>query len=104
MVVRRDFWSGVNEKGKATFFPATEINPLIVSYLHPEQNEIWAQSFTGYSNQLLDFLKTLEENNTKYNIFGVWPGKTRSDTFPLNRSVVKTLCEMNSNQSNLTTA
>lgn len=100
MAVRRDFWNGINDKSKVKFFPATQINTLVVSYLHPEQNEIWVQSFYEYSTQLLEFLSVLEEQSTKYNVFGVWPGKTRSDTFPLNKDVVKTLCKMNSNQDN----
>jgi len=99
MVVRRDFWEGVNEKGKVKFFPAEEHNPLIVAYLHPDQNEIWVESFTRYDHQLINFIKMLEDRNTQYNVFGFWPGKSRSDTFPLNKEVVKTLCEMNSNSN-----
>ena len=98
MVVRRDFWEGVNEKSKVRFFPASELNPIIVSYVHPEQHEVWVNSFTAYDVHLLEFIKLLDDNSTKYNIFGVWPGKSRSDTFPLKKDIVKTLCEMNSNQ------
>lgn len=97
MTVRRDFWEGVNDKSKIKFFPASAINPILVTFLHPEQKEIWTESFDSYNIKLLEFMRLLEEKSTKYNIFGVWPGKNRSDTFPLNREVVRTLCEMNSN-------
>ena len=91
--IRKDFWEGPRE-GKIPFFPATETNPIAVFYLHPEQSEIWGEAFPEYGESLLDFIELLEANHTKFCVFGFWPGKSRSDIFPLNRRTVCELCEI----------
>ncbi len=93
MVVRRDFWEGKNKDEQ--FFPASETNPLLVSYLHPEENEVWIQTFVDFDHNLLSFVNTLETHQVKFNVFGVWTGKGRSDAFPLNKEIVKELCVNN---------
>jgi len=91
-MIRKDYLKGFRSDGEHFVPDATK--PAVVFYTTSaeEGRDIWAQDFPSFTIELADFLTRLEVDGRAYRVFGFWPGKSRSDIFPMDTDTVRKLC------------
>ena len=94
-MVRKDYQRGLRSDGE--FFAPEGTKPVAVFYTTEDATkeggkDIWCQDFLSFCPELLNFIHNLEGEKRAFRVFGFWPGKSRSDLFPLNLDEVKKKC------------
>ena len=94
-MIRKDYQKGLRSDGE--FFLPEITKPVAVFYTTEDAvkeggKDIWCQDFASFCPELLELIYNLEEEKRAFRVFGFWPGKGRSDVFPLNLNEVKKRC------------
>jgi hypothetical protein len=64
----------------------------ILQWFSKINEDLWLRDFSGFTEELFSFIEALDKENRTYRVFGFWPGKKRSDVFPLGIDEVRSRC------------